>query len=193
MQRITALIIDDHRIVSEGMSKLLEADGRFRVVGLAASLAEAEVLSRHVQPDAVLVDLRLPDSMGYNAIDSAREIFPNARILAITGYGDLARAAAKRHGADAFLTKELASEKIADTLAGLFPEHPRDAHVGLGSLTRRESEVARLVASGLSNEEVADALSVSINTVKTHLSAVLSKLQLRDRVALALHFHRKEE
>lgn len=192
MQRISALIIDDHRVVSEGIAKVLEADGRFEVLGLAASLAEAQVLARHIQPDAVLVDLRLPDSLGYNAIDTARSLFPDAKVLAITGYGDLARAAAKRHGADAFLTKELASDKIADTLASLFPaDRPDESSHNV--LTRRESEVARLVAAGLSNEEVAESLSVSINTVKTHLSAVLSKLQLRDRVALALHIHRKND
>ncbi|HRK20385.1 MAG TPA: response regulator transcription factor [Fimbriimonadaceae bacterium] len=192
MQKITALIIDDHRVVSEGLAKILESDGRFQILGLAASLAEAQVLSKHHQPDAVLVDLRLPDSLGYSAIDTARELFPEAKILAITGYGDLARVAAKRHGADAFLTKELASDKVAETLAGLFPGSRKDDS-GAVILTRREAEVARLVASGLSNEEVADALSVSINTVKTHLSAVLSKMQLRDRVALALHFHRKND
>lgn len=192
MQKITALIIDDHRVVSEGLAKILEADGRFEILGLAASLSEAHVLSKHHQPDAVLVDLRLPDALGYSAIDTAREYFPEAKILAITGYGDLARAAAKRHGADAFLTKELASDKVAETLAGLFP-NARKEDADAVVLTRREAEVARLVASGLSNEEVADALSVSINTVKTHLSAVLSKMQLRDRVALALHFHRKND
>lgn len=192
MKKISALIIDDHRIVSEGIAKVLEADGRFSIVGLAASLAEAQVLAKRVQPDAVLVDLRLPDALGYNAIDTARGLFPEAKILAITGYGDLARAAAKRHGADAFLTKELASDRIADTLSSLFPEG-RPVEETSSKLTRRESEVARLVAAGMSNEEVAESLSVSINTVKTHLSAVLSKLQLRDRVALALFFHRKTD
>jgi DNA-binding NarL/FixJ family response regulator len=192
MQRITAIIVDDHRVVCEGLAKVLEADGRFEILGLAGSLAEAEVYSRRFQPDAILLDLKLPDSLGYSGIGVVKRLFPEAKILALTGYGDMAQSPAKKHGADAFLTKELASEVVADTLCGLFPELG-DGEVESLPLTRREYEVARLVADGMSNEEVAAALSLSVNTVKTHLSAVMTKLGLRDRVALALHWHRKSE
>lgn len=192
MQRITAIIVDDHRVVCEGLAKVLEADGRIEILGLAGSLAEAEVYSRRYQPDAILLDLKLPDSLGYSGIDVIKKLYPEAKVLALTGYGDMAQSAAKKHGADAFLTKELASEVVADTLCSLFPQL-MDAEVGPLPLTRREYEVARLVADGMSNEEVAAALSLSVNTVKTHLSAVLTKLRLRDRVALALHWHRKSE
>jgi DNA-binding NarL/FixJ family response regulator len=192
MQRITAIIVDDHRVVCEGLAKVLEADGRFEILGLAGSLSEAEVYSRRHQPDAILLDLKLPDSLGYSGIGVIKRLFPEAKVLALTGYGDMAQTAAKRHGADAFLTKELASEVVADTLYNLFP-HPAEEEDESQPLTRREYEVARLVADGMSNEEVAAALSLSVNTVKTHLSAVLTKLKLRDRVALALHWHRKTD
>ena len=191
MRRITAIIIDDHRVVSEGLAKVLESDGRVEVVGLAASLSEAEVLSRHIQPDAVLLDLKLPDATGYNGIDAAKGFFPVAKIVAITGFGDMAKSAAKRHGADAFLTKELASDIVAETICSFFGE-PMEEASDVVHLTRRESDVARLVADGFSNEEVATALNLSVNTVKSHLSSVLTKMKLRDRVALALSWHRRD-
>jgi DNA-binding NarL/FixJ family response regulator len=189
MQKIRTLIIDDHRIVIDGLSRVLELDGRVDVVATAASLAEAEVLSESAQPDVVLVDLRLPDSIGCSAVERAKTLFPDARIVVITGYGEKAKAEARKLGADAFVTKELASEEIAQTICDFFPSGvegwPREDR-----LSSREADVARLVAEGLTNAEVARALCVSSNTVKTHLASVLRKTGVRDRVALALHWKR---
>jgi DNA-binding NarL/FixJ family response regulator len=139
-----------------------------------------------MNPDVVVLDLRLPDSDGYSAIHGIKQLCPDAKIVAITGYGKTARVAALRSGADAFLTKELASDIITQTICGLFPAY-RSRRDDM-ALSQREQDVARLVASGLTNSEVAKALCVSKNTVKTHLGNVLRKMGCRDRVSLALQW-----
>jgi two-component system NarL family response regulator len=187
------MLIDDHEIVLEGIERVLTLDGRVEVVSKACSLTEAMVFLEDVSPDVVVLDLRLPDSDGYGAIQRVKEKAPNAKVVAITGYGKAAKAPAMRFGADAFLTKELASDVITQTICDLFPGGPTAEAVAHDALSPRELDVARLVATGLSNAEVARALCVSRNTVKTHLGNVMRKLGIRDRVALALHWqHRRQ-
>jgi DNA-binding NarL/FixJ family response regulator len=106
----------------------------------------------------------------------------------MTGYGRTAKAGALRNGADAFLTKELASDSITQTIVELFPVIGGGKREDGKALSQREIDVARLVAAGMSNNEVARALCVSKNTVKTHLANVLRKLKCRDRVSLALYW-----
>src|SRR4051794_14254157 len=108
--KIRALIVDDHEIVIEGMARVLALDGRVDVAWRAGSLAEAEAMAGAIRPDVILVDLRLPDARGYSAVSVVRGLYPDAKLVAITGYGKAASAEAKRLGADAFLTKELASD-----------------------------------------------------------------------------------
>lgn len=191
MSKIHALIIDDHKVVAEGLTKVFEADGRVEVIATASSLAEAWELVGRVQPDVVLVDLRLPDSQGYDAIASARRAFPKAKVIAITGYGGNARIAIEKYGADAFISKSLASDIVTRTVFELCPvaqERPESPR----ALSGRELEVAKLVAGGLTNEEIASRLTLSLNTVKTHVSSTLKKLGLRRRLDLALYLsHRK--
>lgn len=191
MRKIQTVIIDDHRIVSDGLTRVLNADGRVEVVGTAASLKEAQALSQHVEPDAVLVDLKLPDAQGFDAIPAAKRMFPGARIVAMTGFGDVAKSAAERHGADAFLSKELASDLVTRTICGLFPEAAESSDP-LAALSKRELEIARLVANGLTNDEISGTLSLSPNTVKTHVASVFHKLKLRRRVDLALFWNRQK-
>jgi DNA-binding NarL/FixJ family response regulator len=190
--KIRALIVDDHEIVIEGMARVLALDGRVDVAWRAGSLAEAEAMADVVHPDVVLVDLRLPDARGYTAVSVVRGLYPDAKVVAITGYGKAAAAEAKRQGADAFLTKELASDVIAQTICGLFPSQQAQGSDYSTTLSSRELEIARLAAAGLTNPEIAKGLSISTNTVKTHLASVMRKLEIRNRVGLTLHF-RKEE
>jgi DNA-binding NarL/FixJ family response regulator len=135
----------------------------------------------------VVLDLRLPDIDGFGGITKVKSLCPNAKVVAMTGYGKTAKAGALRNGADAFLTKELASDTIMQTIVELFPIMGGKKEEA-GALSQREIDVARLVASGMSNNEVARALCVSKNTVKTHLANVLRKLKCRDRVSLALYW-----
>ena len=187
MRRITALLVDDHEIVLEGIERILSLDGRVEVVGRARSLSEAQVFLEDIAPDVVVLDLRLPDIDGFGGITRVKALCPRAKVVAMTGYGRTAKAGALRNGADAFLTKELASDTIMQTIVELFPIVGGKKEEG-GALSQREIDVARLVAAGMSNNEVARALCVSKNTVKTHLANVLRKLKCRDRVSLALYW-----
>lgn len=184
------MIVDDHEIVVDGLERVLDLDGRVEVVARADSLAAARALLKNTTPEVVLLDLRLPDSQDLNAIAAIRDACPEARIVVLTGYGSAAKQQSRKLGADAFLTKEVASDVIAQTVCDLFPER-RDLSAPHEALSAREHEVARLVAEGLTNDEIAEALFISRNTVKTHLANVLQKLGLRDRVNLAVHWKRK--
>ena len=187
MRRITALLVDDHEIVLEGIERILTLDGRVEVVGRARSLSEAQVFLEDIVPDVVVLDLRLPDIDGFGGITRVKALCPRAKVVAMTGYGRTAKAGALRDGADAFLTKELASDTIMQTIVELFPVVGGKKEES-SALSQREIDVARLVAAGMSNNEVARALCVSKNTVKTHLANVLRKLKCRDRVSLALYW-----
>lgn len=188
MRRITALLVDDHEIVLEGIERILTLDGRVEVVGRARSLSEAQVFLEDIAPDVVVLDLRLPDIDGFGGITRVKALCPMAKVVAMTGYGRTAKAGALKNGADAFLTKELASDSITQTIVELFPMTGGAKREDSKALSQREIDVARLVAAGMSNNEVARALCVSKNTVKTHLANVLRKLKCRDRVSLALYW-----
>lgn len=191
MAKIRALIVDDHEIVIEGMARVLALDGRVEVLWRAGSLAEAEAMTKAIDPDVVLVDLRLPDSRGYSAVGVVKELYPDAKIVAITGYGKAASSEARRLGADAFLSKELASDVIAQTIVNLFPDMEGSAEISEG-LSSRELEIAHLAAAGLTNPEIAKSLCISTNTVKTHLANAMRKLDVRNRLGLSLYFRKDE-
>ncbi|HVL38165.1 MAG TPA: response regulator transcription factor [Fimbriimonadaceae bacterium] len=182
---IRCLIIDDHAIVSEGLQRILEIDYRIKVVGKAATAAEGLQLTTELQPEVILLDLRLPDASGLEQIRRLKTVCPKSRVIVLTGYGSGAREEAMRLGADEFLTKELASDVITQTILSLFPEYagpqPRP-----GMLSERERQLAELAARGLSNDEIADKLAISRNTVKTHLGNIFDKLGVRDRVELVV-------
>jgi DNA-binding NarL/FixJ family response regulator len=188
---IRVLIIDDHEIVISGLKRILEMDGRIRVVGAATRVSQGKDLARTLEPHVILLDMRLPDSRGVPEIPDFLEIVPGAKIIVLTGHGLSSKDAALNAGAVAFLTKELASEVIVEEICSLFPATIRQGPIA--NLSARERHVARLVASGMSNPEVAQSLNISTNTVKTHLAHVLEKLSLRDRVELALFWQQHEE
>lgn len=184
MLSVSVLIVDDHRVVSEGIVRILEDAGGFTVLGTAASLNEAAVLLQKLQPDIILLDLRLPDARGTMAVSRIRALSPEAKIVAITGYGDVAKKEALRHGAHAFLTKDRASSSLVELLQRLAPRGSVQESPRL-DLTPRELDVASLASQGLSNQEIASALVVSVNTVKTHLSSSMLKLSVANRTELA--------
>jgi DNA-binding NarL/FixJ family response regulator len=178
---IRTILVDDHELVLRGLQRVLELDSRLQVVGCASTISEALSLCNRLHPDAVVLDLRLPDSRGAAEIPRIKQSTPGAKVLVLTGYGKAREEECLRLGADAFLSKESASDSIVETLCDLFPEVAERARSGL---TSREYEVASMMVSGLTNVEIAEALSVSLNTVKTHVANVLRKLNVRDRVGL---------
>lgn len=184
MKTVRVLLVDDHAIVIEALERVLSVGDEIEIVGRARSLQELRVILQKHTPDIIILDLRLPDSKGVDTIATTRGLCPTAKIVVFTGSADVPESLALRSGADAFVDKQTASDHIARTVlnlaeidsAGKPPDQP---------LSARELEVARLVSEGLTNAQIAKALFVSENTIKTHLSHILSKLRLNRRVDLA--------
>jgi DNA-binding NarL/FixJ family response regulator len=201
---VSIVVADDHEVVRAGFAALLDTQPDFTVLGTAADGTEAVLLCRELRPDVVLMDVRMPHLDG---IEATRQLAgagdPGPRVLILTTF-DLDQYVfdALRAGASGFLLKDVTAERLFDAVrvvaAGeallapavtrrLISEFTRLRPVpdavppALGTLTPRETEVLRLVAEGLSNPEVARRLVVTEETVKTHVSRILSKLGLRDR------------
>ncbi|HSA49069.1 MAG TPA: response regulator transcription factor [Yinghuangia sp.] len=204
---IRVVVVDDHEVVRAGFAGLLATQPDFAVVGTAADGAEAVRVCAEQTPDVVLMDVRMPGMDGIEA--TGRIAAPAAgtgpRILILTTF-DLDEHVydALAAGASGFLLKDVTAERLFDAVrvvasgeallaptvtrrligefARLRARHPDAAPpVALDRLTPRETEVLRRIASGLSNPEIAARLSVSEETVKTHVSRILAKLALRDR------------
>jgi DNA-binding NarL/FixJ family response regulator len=201
---VRIVIADDQQIVRDGFAALLDSQPDFTVVGTACDGAEAIRICRRLQPHVVLMDVRMP---GTDGIEATRRLADDAdppRVLILTTF-DLDEYVydALRAGASGFLLKDVTAERLFDAiriiaagdallapsvtrrLIGEFArQRPASAAAALpclDQLTRREMEVLRLLAEGLSNPEIAARLVVTEETVKTHVSRVLRKLGLRDR------------
>jgi DNA-binding NarL/FixJ family response regulator len=198
---ISVLIADDQPLMRAGFKAVLEATGQIKVVAEAENGEEAVAAAQQHQPDVVLMDIRMP---GIDGLEATRRL-PRQRVLVLTTFGlDEYIVEALRAGASGFLTKDAPAQALINAVkavaagdAVLAPAVTRRLldHVAhrlppaigappdvLASLTDREREVFELVAAGLSNAEIANALVVAEPTVKTHVSNLLSKLGLRDRV-----------
>jgi DNA-binding NarL/FixJ family response regulator len=195
---IRIVVADDHEVVRGGFAAMLGTQPDFTVAGTAADGAEAVRVCTAEKPDVVLMDVRMPVMDG---IEATRQLNGETRVLILTTF-DLDEYVfdALRAGASGFLLKDVTAERLFDAvrvvaageallaptvttrLIGEFTRlKPRGNVPSLGSLTPRETEVLRLIAEGLSNPEIAARLVVTEETVKTHVSRVLSKLGLRDR------------
>jgi DNA-binding NarL/FixJ family response regulator len=202
---IRIIVADDHEVVRTGFAALLDTQPGFTVAGTACDGAEAVRICRDLHPDVVLMDVRMP---GMDGIQATRQLTGSGqegpRILILTTF-DLDEYVydALRAGASGFLLKDVTAERLFDAvrvvaageallaptvtrrLISQFTRHrPRpDAPptAVLATLTPRETQVLRLVAEGLSNHEISAQLIVTEETIKTHVSRVLSKLGLRDR------------
>jgi DNA-binding NarL/FixJ family response regulator len=203
---IQVLIADDQPLARAGFRAVLEATGAIEVVAEAESGEQAVQLARRHAPDVVLMDIRMP---GMDGIEATRRM-PQQKVLVLTTFGlDEYIIEALRAGASGFLLKDAPVEELVravrtvaagdaqlspavtkrllDQVARRLPAAvQRDAR-SLAELTEREWEVLRLLAVGMSNAEIAAALVVSEPTVKTHVSSVLQKLGLRDRVQAVIY------
>jgi DNA-binding NarL/FixJ family response regulator len=201
---VKVLIADDQALVRGGFRMILEAREDMEVVGEAGDGAEAVALVERLQPDVVLMDVRMPDVDGIEATRRIAASGSAARIVILTTYDvDEYVFAALRAGASGFLLKDVrppelteairvvargdallapgVTRRLLDRFAGVLPDGSARPE-GLDELTEREVEVLRFVALALSNAEIATRLVLTEATVKTHVSSVLRKLGLRDRV-----------
>jgi DNA-binding NarL/FixJ family response regulator len=189
--QIRILTVDDHPILRDGISALLEAQQDMQLVGQASNGREALECYRRLRPDVTLMDLRMPDMNGIEAIVAIRAEFPHARIIVLTTYaGDAQAATALKAGASGYLLKNMVRKELTETIravhAGKRRIPPEIAveiaeHVADDALTEREVAVLQRVAAGKSNKVIAAELDIAEGTVKTHMKSILPKLDAADR------------
>jgi two-component system response regulator DevR len=201
---IGILIVDDHGLIREGLRNVLEAEDGFRVVGEARTGDEALALTRHLDPDVVVLDVRLPDRNGIEICAEIHELSPTTRVLVCSGLADgSALVEAAKAGAEGFVSKEASNAEIVDAVRRVangaavvgegsaqtmfrYLRSHRDDLPRLAQLSDREREVLGLLSEGLTNREIGTRLFISEKTVRNHVSGLLRKLHLRHRTEAAL-------
>ncbi|MEA3340460.1 MAG: response regulator transcription factor [Chloroflexota bacterium] len=198
---IRILIVDDHSVVRQGLQMFLALDPELEIVGEAKNGVEALRLAHQLKPDVVLMDLLMPEMDGVAATEAIRRELPDVEVIALTSVlEDKAIFDAIRVGAISYLLKDTEGDKLCEAIkaaaAGQVRLSPQvaarlmrevRAPESPEALTKREIEVLRVLARGLSNKEIAAALFITEKTVKTHVSNVLSKLDLPSRTRAALY------
>ncbi len=205
-EAVRVLIVDDQRLVSEGLKALLEAED-LAVVGVAANGQEAIELASRLRPNVILMDVRMPVMDGVSATRHICRAFNDIRVLILTTFDDDEYIyEALRAGATGYLLKDTPSGELAMAIRAVALGHgqlgpgiaervfagltrtlpPQPVGEVFGGLTPRELDVLKLVARGASNREVSEALYISEGTVKNHVTNILTRLNLRDRTQAAL-------
>ncbi len=205
MEKISVLLIDDHRVVRQGLRDFLELHATIDVVGEASSGEEGIQLACELLPDVVLMDLVMSGIDGVEATRRLTRVSPSSRVIVLTSFADDDKIfPAIKAGAISYLLKDVSPEELAhavhaarrneavlhpDVAARLMQEFSTadSPHAPIDQLTEREMEVLRLIARGRSNRAIADELVISEKTVKTHVSNLLSKLHLADRTQAAIY------
>jgi DNA-binding NarL/FixJ family response regulator len=209
MTDVRVLVVDDQRLIRDSIASLLDVQPGIVVVGTAGDGREAVDQATALEPDVVLMDVRMPTMDGIDALTVLRQRVPACRVVMLTTFDDEEYVVrALRAGATGYLLKDLPARELADavrlTHAGVMQFDPAAA-ARLASaldrasdraplsgpaghaLTTREVEVLRLVATGATNREIAERLYLSEGTVKNHISRMLGRLGLRDRTQAALY------
>jgi NarL family two-component system response regulator LiaR len=207
---ITVILVDDHEVVRQGVRAFLEAHPEFAVVGEAATGAAAVKLVEEHIPDVVLMDLVMPGMDGVEATRQVKSKSPRTQIVVLTSYHeDEYIFPALQAGALSYILKDVKMEELAEAVrraargeASLHPRvatrviqelhgSKRDEVNPFTELTKREMEILKLIANGLSNSDIAGQLVISEHTVKGHVSNILSKLHLVDRTQAAVYAWQK--
>jgi len=205
--RIKVLIVDDHRVVRQGLRTFLELNDDIQVVGEAGDGQEAVDLAAQLTPDVILMDLVMPHMDGIAATRRIKELGSGAKVIALTSFAEDDKVfPAIQAGASSYLLKDVSPDGLVDAIraayhgeARLHPAVMRKLMEQVAAsqavrkpddgprLTEREGEVIRLVAQGKSNREIAEALVISEKTAKAHISNILGKLGLDDRTQMAIY------
>ena len=205
-RKITILLVDDHEVVRRGLKAFLDTQPDFKVIGEAGSGDEAVESAKELLPDVMLMDLVMSGMGGVEATRKIKTITPRTQIIVLTSFHqDHYIFPALQAGALSYILKDVMMEELADAIRraarGEAVMHPRiaerviqeingareAAYNPFTELTNREMEVLRLIAKGMSNSDIAEALFISENTVKGHVSNILSKLHLADRTQAAVY------
>jgi DNA-binding NarL/FixJ family response regulator len=195
MEPIKILVVEDHNVVRQGLVALIKTVPDMTVVAEASDGKRALELFREHNPDVTIMDLRLPEMGGVDAIKAIRSQFPAARIIVLTTFdGDEDIYRALQAGARGYLLKDMFGDELMDAIrtvhAGKTRIPPAVAQrlaerMGGPSLTGRELDVLKLIVGGKSNKEIGKELDISEATVKTHINSILSKLSVSDRTQAA--------
>ena len=195
--RIKVMLVDDHAVVRSGLAAFLSVLPDLELIGEAENGDEAVRRCGLLNPDVILMDLMMPGTDGVTATRLIHEKYPAVHVIALTSFpeDDLVQKALQA-GATGYLMKNVSARELADAIRAahkgkmtLSPEAAQAlAHAAANQaegaeLTDREREVLKLMVEGLNNQEIADRLVVSLSTVKYHISNILSKLQVTNRVA----------
>jgi NarL family two-component system response regulator LiaR len=203
---IRILLVDDHKIVRQGVRAFFDAQEGIEVIGEAGSGAAAvKMIEEHV-PDVVLMDLIMPGIDGVEATRLAKSISPRTQIVVLTSYHDDEHIfPALQAGALSYILKDVAMDELAEAVfkasrgeATLHPQvasrviqelhgRKKDENTLVVDLTKRETEILKVIALGMSNSEIAEKFVISKYTVKGHVSNILSKLHLADRTQAAVY------
>jgi two-component system NarL family response regulator len=194
--RIRVLVVDDHPVVRQGLIGMLEKAPDIVIVGQGRNGHEAIAVFQQQQPDVTLMDLRMPDMGGVQAITLICNEFPNARIIVLTTYDtDEEIYQGLRSGAKGYLLKDSEPEELLTAIRTVTKGQryiPPNVAAKLvqrmtaPELSDRELEVLQLVGQGMNNQEISTALNISESTVKTHINRILSKLDVKDRTQAAI-------
>jgi len=204
-KKLRILIADDHTVVREGLAAIISVQPDMELAGQAGDGVEAVELARALGPDVILMDLVMPRQDGLAAIQAIKQANPQARILVLTSFADDERVfPAIKAGALGYLLKDAPRDQllqairaVAEGRASLHPEialrvmrelkEPAELPADRVTLTEREVETLRLIARGLTNEEIAAALVIHERTVAKYVSSILDKLHVANRTQAALY------
>jgi NarL family two-component system response regulator LiaR len=202
--RIRVLLADDHPVVRQGLRTFLELQDDVEIVGEAGDGAEAVAVAARALPDVVLLDLVMPGMDGVDAIRGVRSASPGTRVVVLTTFSDDRKVVDSiKAGAAGYLLKDVRPPDLAEAVRAVHRGesvlHPRvggklmrevarpPRACAVESLSERELDVLRLLATGLPNREIAARLVLSEKTIKTHVSSILAKLEVSDRTQAALY------
>lgn len=193
--RIRVLVVDDHPVVRRGLHSMLDGESGISIVGMASSGREGLLLAEKLNPDVVLLDLRMPDMGGVEVIIALRAARRESRILVLTNYQlDEDIFTAIEAGALGYLLKSASQEEVVDAIRAVSQGMRRipnalavrlAEHVGRSALSCREQEVLELVVQGQTNKEIAQVLGISNITARNHVISLLSKMNAKDRTEAA--------